>query len=84
MTTAGKHLSSQTKSRFSQPHTQLWALLLLDVNGCDCVVQYMYVHVCAHVGQKEWNLALQCLGDYRDMPAFRALTKDNDVYPCPL
>lgn len=58
MTTADKHLSSQTKSRFSQPHAQLWALLLLDVNGCDCVVQYMYVHVCAHVGQKEWNLAL--------------------------
>lgn len=46
MTTGGKHLSSQTGSRFSQPHVQLWALMLLDVYSCDCVVD---VYVCVHM-----------------------------------
>lgn len=37
MTTGGKHLSSQNESRFPQPHVRLWALLLLDVYGSECV-----------------------------------------------
>lgn len=45
------------------------------------IVQYSMCmrSVCARVGKKELNLTLQCFGDYRNMPALRASSKDNDA-----